>query len=187
MFVTGTRMAPKAMDSVSAVTVAADEESDDSNIVVSGSQRRGSRAARRRGDWNACTVNDPEQSLRGCKSLLGTGKRGAGGAAAAHLSEGLAKAWQGDWSGAIERFDQAIALQPRLAFAYLNRGLARQQLGEMDRAAADLDLAIRNAPQSARGYYQRSLVRRMRGDERGASADMARAETLDPRYGALAD
>jgi hypothetical protein len=187
--VTGTRIAPQTMDSASAVTVIAEEELADSQIVVTGAQtrRRGASPASARGDWNACTVEDPEQSLRGCKALLGTGRKGAAGEAATQLSEGLQRAWQQDWQGATEAFDRAIALNPRNAFAWLNRGLAHKRRGDLDRAAADLDQAVRLAPRTPRVWYQRSLVRRMTGDEGGARRDTARAEALDPRYSELVD
>ncbi len=157
----------------------------DRDIVITGSAiRRDSYAASyaARGDWNACTVNDPEQSLRGCKSLLGLGGKGASGEAATHLSDGLTLAWRGDWPGAITAFDRAIALKPRLAIAYLNRGLAYRAQGDPDRAAADIDLAIKYAPYQARNYYNRGLLRRERGDDRGARADAERAAGMDSEY-----
>ena len=181
LVVTGTRVARPSLESPMAVAVVADESFDEGgDIVVTGSQRK--RAASRRGDWNACTLLDPARSLRGCGHLIATGRKGDAGIAARHLADGLNQAWQGDLDGAIDRFDKAIALQPRLAIAYLNRGLAHRQRGEADRAAADLDLAIRHAPQSARGYYHRGLLRQSRGDARGARADLARARRLDPQY-----
>ncbi len=182
--VTGNRVArPAAAPAPPAARAEAAELSDE--VVVTGAAR--SRAAPRRGDWNACTVDDPQQSLSGCKRWVNPGAKGAAGVAAAHLADGLARAWQGEWERAIGAFDQAIALQPKSAFAYLNRGLARQRNGEPARAAADLDLAIRHAPYAARGYYSRSLLRRERGDARGAAADAERAVELDPRYAAVLD
>lgn len=169
---------------LSAPPAAVAEAMDASNeVVVTGAAR--SRAAPRRGDWNACTVDDPKQSLSGCKRWVNPGAKGAAGVAGAHLANGLSLAWQGEWEPAIGAFDQAIALQPKSALAYLNRGLARQRNGEPARAAADLDLAIRHAPYEARGYYSRSLLRRERGDARGAAADAERAIELDPRYAAV--
>lgn len=188
IIVTGSRARAPARESASPVarvekaTAAADRE-----IVVSGMRTARPRAAARRGDWNACTVNDPEQSLRGCKHLVNPTARGAAGVAGARLADGLALAWRHDWDRAIEAFDQAIAVEPKLAFAYLNRGLAYQRKGELPRAAADLDQAVRHAPRVARGYYSRSIVRRLRGDVRGATADGARAADLDPRYDAVLD
>jgi len=182
--VTGSRAQPKMSYSANPVTVVsrkADEESGGSDIVVTGARRRPNAYAAR-GDWNACTVIDPQESLRGCKALLGIGAKGPAGEAAARLSDGLALAWRGDLDGAIAAFDHAIALKPKFAFAYLNRGLAYQRNGEPARAAADLDLAIKYAPYAARGYYNRSVLRRELGNRRGADADANRAVQLDADY-----
>ncbi|WP_343517636.1 tetratricopeptide repeat protein [Sphingomonas sp.] len=185
--VTGSRVRRPEMASASPVTAAGEANvADGDDIVVSGAKLSRARAAvARRGDWNACTVNDPEQSLRGCRRLVNPAAKGAAGIAAARLADGLALGWRQDWDRAIDAFDQAIALDPKLAFAYLNRGLAHQRNGELARAAADLDLAVRHAPQAARGYYNRSIVRQQRGDAKGATADAKRAARLDPRYEAV--
>lgn len=161
----------------------ADDENEDArDVVVTSARVRRPNAYAARGDWNACTVIDPEKSLRGCKALIGTGAKGPAGEAGARLSEGLALAWRGDLNGAIAAFGQAIALKPKFAFAYLNRGLAYQRQGETARAAADLGLAIKYAPSAARGYYNRSVLRREQGDRRGAAADANRALELNPDY-----
>lgn len=183
--VAGRRAQSKITESASPTAVAsrtADEGSDSNQIVVTGARARRPNAYAARGDWNACTVSDPQESLRGCKGLLGIGAKGPAGEAGTRLSEGLALAWRGDLDGAIAAFDQAIALKPRFAFAYLNRGLAYQRQGETARAAADLDLAIKYAPYAARGYYNRSVLRREQGNRRGADADANRAVQLDPDY-----
>jgi hypothetical protein len=182
--ITAQRAQPKMSYSASPVTVVsrkADEESGGSDIVVTGSLVRANPYAAR-GDWNKCTVIDPERSLRGCRSALGIGAKGPAGEAATRLSDGLALAWRGDLDGAIAAFDQAIALKPKFAFAYLNRGLAYQRNGDAARAAADLDLAIKYAPYAARGYYNRSVLRREQGNQRGANADASRAVELDSDY-----
>jgi hypothetical protein len=152
------------------------------DVVVTGSRVRRPNGYAARGDWNACTVIDPQESLRGCKGLLAIGAKGPAGEAGTRLAEGLALAWRGDLHGAIAAFDQAIALKPKFAFAYLNRGLAHQRQGETARAAADLDLAIKYAPYAARGYYNRGVLRREQGNRRGADADANRAVQLDPDY-----
>lgn len=185
--VTGGRLAAPSKAAATPVTVADEAEAGASEIIVTSARKSRARKVARRGDWNACTVRDPEQSLRGCKRLVDPGAKGDAGVAAARVADGLTRAWQGDWEGAIGALDQAIAVRPELAFAYLNRGLAHSQEGDLARAEADLDLAVRYAPHAARGYYNRGLVRRMRGDERGADADMVRARELDSRYEALGD
>jgi tetratricopeptide (TPR) repeat protein len=147
-----------------------------------------SRLARKRadrGDWNACTVNDPGHDLGACRKLVDAGKSGATGRAAAYVADGLSRAWQDDAAGAIAAFDRAIEASPKLAFAYLNRGLAYESLGDLARARADLDRAVRYAPNAARNYYQRSLLHRQRGEVKRAEADEERAVELDSRYTAV--
>lgn len=151
------------------------------NIVVTGAKvsRPAAARARRaagRGDWNACTINDPARNLVNCRRLADPQKP-----AGAHVADGLARAWRGDYGGAIADFDKAIAADPKSGIAYLNRGLAHREKGDEDRALADLDRAVRYAP-SARAYYNRGQVRRERGDKRRAEADEDRAAELDPRY-----
>jgi hypothetical protein len=140
--------------------------SAESAIAVSGSRIRAPR-----GDWNACTLDDPARSLSGCRSRAGAG-----------LAEGLGLAWQGDLDGAVAALDRAVAQAPRSSLAYLNRGMAYRRKGNLERARADLDRAVRLAPDSARALYQRSLLRRAQGDEAGARADAQRALAIDPAY-----
>ena len=162
---------------------------DADNIVVTGSAIRSSagalraRTASRRGDWNACTINDPGRSLAACKNLVNPAASGTAGRAAAHVADGLSLAWRGDTDGAIAAFDQAVGIAPKLAIAWLNRGLAQERKGDLDQAIADLDKAVRFAPGTARVYYNRSLLYRQRGDARRAEADENRALELDDRYG----
>ncbi len=183
--VTGNRVRSRIVESASPVSVVsgkADEDSGGGDVVVTGARRGRANPYAARGDWNACTVIDPGQSLRGCKALIGIGAKGPAGEAAARLSDGLTLAWRGDLDGAIAAFDRAIALKPKFAFAYLNRGLAYQRQGEAARAAAEFDLAIKYAPYAARGYYNRGVLRRELGNRRGAAADANRAVELDPDY-----
>ncbi len=144
-------------------------------------------ARARRGDWNACTVDDPAHRLDGCKRLVDPAAKGNAGRAAARVADGLTLAWDGDMDGAIAAFGAAIDIEPRLAIAYLNRGLAYQRNDDSARALADFDKAVRYAPLAARGYFHRSLALRLKGDARRAAADESRAIELDSRYEALFD
>ncbi|HET9638832.1 MAG TPA: tetratricopeptide repeat protein [Allosphingosinicella sp.] len=175
--VTGTRIRHPNLESSVPVTSVGSEE-------IGLSERQASRAARR-GDWNACTVEDPGRSPERCRSSVDTVARGARGRASEPLADGLAKAWTGDLDGAMAAFDRAIELSPRSSSAWLNRALAWRRQGDLDRALADLDRAVLYAPNDARAYYHRSLVLRQRGDRRRARADEQRAVELDPRYAPL--
>jgi tetratricopeptide (TPR) repeat protein len=163
--VTGTRIARPNLDSASPITVVG------SRAAASAGRAASARSARR-GDWNACTIEDPRRSLAGCR-------------VSAETADGLERAWKGDWDGAGRAFDSAVAAAPRSSAAWLNRGLLRRRSGDLERALADLDRAVRFSPRAARYYYHRSLVLRQIGDFDRARADEARAVELDPRYAPL--
>lgn len=157
-------------------------ESEDAREIVVTSVRIDPTLLRGRGDWNACTVQDPKRDVALCKKLVDPHARGDRASVNAQMADGLAHAWQGDWDGAIAAFDKAIEVAPKSAEAYLNRGLAYQAQGDDDRALTDLDRAVRYAPNAARGYYHRSLLQKQRGNDRRAEADRDRAAQLDSRY-----
>ena len=175
--VTGSRIRnPNLESSVPVTSIGSDE------ITLTGS--RAAKAARR-GDWNACTIEDPGRSLARCRRSVDPAARGARGRTATQLADGLSNAWNGDLEGATAAFDRAIELAPQSSDAYLNRGLAWRRLGDLDRALADLDRAVRYGPREARAYYHRSVVLRQRGDLRRARADEESAVALDHRYAPL--
>jgi tetratricopeptide (TPR) repeat protein len=181
--VTGARVRRPNLESASPVTsVESAEARDDLPSITA---RRLTEPRFRRGDWNACTVDDPTRSLRGCAGLVDPRARGEPGRAGAGIADGLALAWRGDFNGAIRVFDGVIAATPRSSFAYLNRGQVKRRIGDLDGALADLDRAVRYAPRTARAYYNRSLVLRQKGDLRQARADEVRAVDLDERYAPL--
>ncbi len=155
------------------------EDADD--VVVTGA-RANPGLLRGRGDWNACTVQDPQQDLSACKPRIDPGAKGVKGLLGIHMADGLMLAWQGDWQQAIAAFDKAIAIAPKSSQAYLNRGLAYQAQGDDDRALEDFDRAVRYAPYGAQGYYHRSLLLRQRGEARKADVDRNHAAELDRRY-----
>jgi tetratricopeptide (TPR) repeat protein len=180
------RSAAEVQDAPTAISaVSADEYSrDDRDVVVTGTRVSKSRPIGR-GDWNACTVNDPRQALPRCQNLADKAPKAVRRQADAHLSDGLKRAWDGDLDKAIAAFGEAIAVAPNLSVAYLNRGLAHDSQGNSEAALADLDRAVQLSPKSARAYYNRSVLLRKYGDAKRASADEQQAINLDPRYQAI--
>jgi hypothetical protein len=164
--------------------ISSDYVSEQTEVVVTGARIAPGRA-QRRGDWNACTLNDPGQAISKCKKLANRGSKAVRSEADAHLTSGLDQAWNGNLAGAIAAFDQAIAVAPDLSVAYLNRGLAYERQGNRVAAISDLDKAVQYAPRSARAVYNRSVVLRKQGDTRRAARDEERAVSLDPDYQAI--
>jgi tetratricopeptide (TPR) repeat protein len=147
---------------------------------VTGTRVRAPNLGARRGDWNACTVEDPGRSLPACRKAVARAVKGA--SAQADLAEGLDLAWRGETDEAVAAFGRAIATAPKSSFLYLNRGLTYRRSGDLDRALADLNRAVDYAPGEARTYYNRSLILRDRGAVARARRDEERAVDLDPRY-----
>lgn len=184
--VSGQRRNELRQDAPVAVTVVSEDTARDvgGEVIVTGTRIARSKPVGR-GDWNACTVNDPGRALSRCSKLAGKAAKSVRGEADAQLSEGLKQAWAGNTDDAIAAFDAAIALAPDLAVAYLNRGLAYDRQGDSEQALADLDRAVRLSPKSARTYYNRSVLLRKYGNDKRAAADEQQAINLDPRYQAI--
>ena len=172
-----------AQDSSPAVAIASAAEaySDEDAVVVTGS-RVSRDKSRTRGDWNACTVNDPIQAIARCRKLADKAEKGVRSQAETYLSEGLNYAWSGRLDKAIAAFDAALLVAPNLPAAYLNRGLVYDRLGRTEDAIADLNRAVSYAPRSARSYYNRSVILRKYGDPKRALLDERQAVRLDSRY-----
>jgi tetratricopeptide (TPR) repeat protein len=84
---------------------------------------------------------------------------------------------------AIQDFDRAIMLNPRLAEAFNNRGNAYQAQGKPDRAIQDFDQAAKLNPNLAEAFFNRGITRRIKGDRAGSVADISKARGLDPNIG----
>lgn len=170
-----------AAETASSAPVAARALAGDS-IVVTGSRIS---TGVEQGDWNACTIDDPRRDLSICSQSLDVSAPGPDGAAAAHLADGLSRAWRGDLAGAIQSFDAAIVIAPKSADAYLNRSLAYARLGDEERALSDANKAVLHARDAARALYSRSVLLRRQGKLVMARKDERRAVALDPSYAAV--
>src|SRR5947199_1192932 len=79
-----------------------------------------------------------------------------------YLNRSKARQAYGDIDGAIEDYEIAIQLAPRIATnnrdiinAYLNRGYSRSNQLDLDGALSDYDRAIRLNPNDAEAYFKR--------------------------------
>jgi Tetratricopeptide repeat len=175
-------------DTAVAISVVSSEEisddEDDGSVVVTGSRRSRENPVKR-GDWNACTVNDPKRAPGRCRTLARKAPKAVRSQTEIHLSDGLKQAWNGDLDKAISAFDAAIALAPDLTAAYLNRGLVYDWQGKREAAIADLNRAVLLSPKLARVYYNRSVLLRKYGDSQSADDDEQQAINLDPLYHAI--
>jgi Raf kinase inhibitor-like YbhB/YbcL family protein len=108
--------------------------------------------------------------------------------AEAAYSAGTALNDAGDYEEAIEKFTEAILLDPQHAPAYSGRGSAYLHTGQSQKAIHDYDEAIRLAPENsneADDYYNRAFIYQTIGDYQQAIEDFTQAIRLNPAQGYL--
>ena len=87
------------------------------------------------------------------------------------FARGVAKAQQGDKTGAIADYTQAIAMNPSDAETYYKRANTRYDMGATEQAIQDYTQAIKVDPSHTKAIYNRGLTRHETGDKRGAVED----------------
>lgn len=137
---------------------------------------------------NARQPDARDKAKSALKNVMSQDQNGPLGA----LARGMVEHYvSGDWDKAIQQFDRAIELDPKLLDAYLLRADARLRKRDYARALADASAATRMDPSSslaltlqAEGRYFSTLDASNRsGDRAGALQDLDRALGLDPSNG----
>ena len=98
------------------------------------------------------------------------------------LEQGLAKAKAGDFTGAIQLWSEAIAIEPNYHTAYYNRGVAKSELGRYEEAIADYDQAIAIEPNFHIAYYNRGSAKSELGRYEEAIADYDQVIAIEPNF-----
>jgi tetratricopeptide (TPR) repeat protein len=86
------------------------------------------------------------------------------------VGRGTTRYEKNNLDGAIEDFNQAIKIRPRL-MAYIRRGRAFDAKGDTDEAIADFTTAVNIGPTLPLGYYPRAVILEKTGELKGALAD----------------
>jgi tetratricopeptide (TPR) repeat protein len=94
------------------------------------------------------------------------------------LQEGINRYAAGRYEEAIDSYNKAAEINPRVADVYYNRGLAYFMLRKSDGALRDFNEAIRLEPVYADAFYQRSSVKKAQGNHDGAREDREKAFSL---------
>jgi tetratricopeptide (TPR) repeat protein len=80
--------------------------------------------------------------------------------------------------GAIEDFNHAIRINPKLILAYVNRGNILAQSGNVKGAIDDCNQALRLNPNLGEAYVNRGVALALSGDKKGAITDLQKASEL---------
>ena len=87
-----------------------------------------------------------------------------------------------EYHEAIERYTEAIHIDPNYALAYNNRGRGYSELGQHQRAIEDYDKAIQLDPNDGDAYVNRGLAYDALDQYAKANADKAKACSLDSQW-----
>ncbi len=95
-----------------------------------------------------------------------------------YFNSGVKKADAGDYEGAIEDYNKAIKINPKLSEAYHNKGVAKAYLGDYRGALKDFDKAIEINPMFAEAYYNRGVAKIGLGQKYSGCLDLSKAGEL---------
>lgn len=122
----------------------------------------------------------PEVRIEECTTLLQTNQLDSQLEAFGYNFRGIAYADLGQFTSAIEDYDQAIRLNPEDASAFIRRGLAFYSLKQYERAVEDYDRAIGISSTDADVYIYRGSALSKLGEGARAIEDFNQAILLDP-------
>jgi Flp pilus assembly protein TadD len=86
-----------------------------------------------------------------------------------HVNEGIALYQQGDYQGALSKFEKATEADPTLAAAWSDKGCALGRLGERDAALEAFNKALEIDPDSREAREGKDMCLRMLGSSQEAS------------------
>ncbi len=84
--------------------------------------------------------------------------------------------------GAIDDYNQAIAIAPNQSDPYLNRGIAYEIIQQWDRAIDDYNTVLNLNPNDAMAYNNRGNAKAGKGDYNAAITDYQKAAALNPDF-----
>lgn len=95
--------------------------------------------------------------------------------------DGIDRLVNNDPTGAIDKFDQLLAIDPADIFALNNRANAHMQLGNTQQALADYNRAILVDSRKSFLYFNRAIARTQTNQMNEALADYTAALALQPK------
>ena len=94
--------------------------------------------------------------------------------------QGLASSNKGEYEEAIQKYNEAVELNPNHAEFYNNRGNVKNKLRQYQEAISDFNKAIELDPNDAKAYHNRGVAKCHLEQYREAVSDFNKAIELDP-------
>lgn len=132
-------------------------------------------------DQEQCFKAEGQDSIIACMRLIDSGKLQGRELAVAHLSSGLAWSKLGDLGRAIQKYSEAIQVDPSYVIALNNRCAVYNRQREFDRAIQDCERAISLDPSYVNAYVGRGDAHRLKRDYDRAVLDYDQALGLNPK------
>jgi tetratricopeptide (TPR) repeat protein len=105
--------------------------------------------------------------------------------AGTYVNRGVLHMVASDYNAARRDFEQAIALDPKIAEGYVNLGGVKIAQGHYAEGIADIDHGLTLAPQEPeKAYYNRALADEALDDVKSAYFDYSKAAELKPTWDA---
>lgn len=124
-----------------------------------------------------------ERGLEYCDSALTAETLTPDDRAATYVNRGILQMHAKQHALALESYEAAIKVNPRLAEAYVNKGVALVNLGRDAEAVAAISRALElNIGQPEIAYYTRGVANEMLGNTRAAYYDYRQAAALKPEW-----
>ena len=122
-------------------------------------------------------------SLANCDKAFAEESLSAADRVATHVNRGIIRAQLGDWQGALDDYDRALALDPDEAEAYLNKAALLLKRDDWTSARPLFDRAIeKRTSRPELAYFGRAVAAEMAGDMRRAYEDYGRASAAAPKW-----
>ena len=100
--------------------------------------------------------------------------------AISYNSRGYVKEQSGDYEGALEDYNTALARHPDYVEAHINRGNVRDKLGDYQGALEDFNDVLALSPRNPNVYNNRGVMKGILGEYHAAIDDFNQAIALDP-------
>jgi tetratricopeptide (TPR) repeat protein len=111
--------------------------------------------------WKLCEGQDgvtPEKQIEGCNFVIDGGGEDDVNVAGAYTNRGNAYRDSGELDRAVQDYNKAITMAPKLSSAYLGRGGVFVAKGQLDFALLDFDKVTKLEPKAIDGYINRGTV-----------------------------